>query len=342
METVNARINQIKEYIMRGETQKACDLAKLTLTSFETDEFNEVKKDFYLLQARYNSLQTEKRRGTLSIDQFLIEKSKIDNELLGATEDFRIKTERNPNQGLSTSIKESDVKDKEPEVKIIRDPKVATAPKRTEIIVQNLKVLVNSQNYGLVREKSNFSTFSIPNRGVDNPIWDHIKFKDNEKKEYTKLLSSQRGFLEKHSFNKSCKLIVHLEDGLRYKTVKHSFYRMKTLLEFLKTNRDRVDIVNVPRTWSEENKKEFENLLIVGDYDNLENCFYAYSISASQSEGIKDTYISPEPKEVANKIKDFDTEFRNILKYLDLDIYEARNEVIDWLEKKIKEIGLQS
>ena len=264
----------------------------------------------------------------------------INTQFYGALEEFKTLTKKRPNQSLGVSIQESKEKNtKRSGTRIIVDSKAATAPKRTEIIVQNLKILADSQNFGLVREKGNLSTFSLPNREVTNPSWDHIKYRNDKEKNFVSLLRSQRYWIEKHTLHKSCKLIVHLEYGLQFKSIKHGLYRLKTLFEFLKTNRDKVDIVNIPPAWSEKNNEEFENLLIVGDKDNLENSFFAHSRSASSSEGIKDTYISPEPQEVAKKIEEFDTEFRRILDDRGLDIFEARNEVIYWLERKIKDMS---
>lgn len=336
METIKSRINQAIDYIKRGETKKAIDLAQLTLNSSASSELEELRDNIILFQARYSAFKKEKNEGTISHDQYTIEKNKLNRLALETIRDLENKAKNIPQLKLGLSITETKEEGKEPEVKIQKSPKAETAPRRTELIVQNLKVLIDSQYLGLVREKSNLSTFSIPNRDLDNPIWNHIKFRDDKEKTYTQMLSAQRYWLEKHALDQSCKLIVHLEDGLVHKSTEHGLYRLKTLLEFLITHRDRIDIVNVPRSWSENNEEGFENLLIVGHSKRLVYSFFAHSQSATSSEGITNTYISPESAEVAEQIQRFDAEFNSILEHLNLDIYQAKNQVIKWLEKKIR------
>lgn len=130
--------------------------------------------------------------------------------------------------------------------------------------------------------------------------------------------------------NESCKLIVNLSANLEFNPGKHTLYRLKTLLEFIKTNRDRVDIVD-----ASPYENGYKNLLILSDEeDGLDLSFFAESIEANVR-GIENTVFSHDDDKIEEKIEQFEEEFERILKNEGLDIYEARNQVIEKLELKI-------
>lgn len=208
---------------------------------------------------------------------------------------------------------------------------------RTELIVEKLKSLALEGNFGLIRESGNLSTFSLPNRPIINPAWTKIKYEHDDNRKLANLLRKQRYWLEKHALNESCKIMIHLEYGIGFKNKVHALYRMKTLLEFIKTYRDKVDIVSVPPSYSIETNEEFENILISNNEQNLGLGFFAYSKRADSSKNLITTEISSDSNALKQKILEFDEKFDKVLEYQELDIYTAREHVIELLEIKIKE-----
>ncbi|NJO89277.1 MAG: hypothetical protein HC831_10200 [Chloroflexia bacterium] len=109
-----------------------------------------------------------------------------------------------------------------------------------------------------------------------------------------------------------CKLIVHpyfkLDRGKQA-----SISRIKTLIEFIDSNKDIVDIVI-----DEDNSARKWNLLIVG------NRFYCESHQADSSSGYINTNFEWDDEKVRQEINKFDERFNQLLESDGLDTYDAR------------------
>ena len=297
----------------------AVDMVMSLFDFLPVEEYVDIKNTIIAIKARISDLHSKIQNSLINYDQQIIVKNTLNLNFLNVLDELSaIAKDSIHVHFLGKSISESDKK----------NPK-----ERTKIISQNLELLVKGGNYGVVREKSNMSTFSMPNRPIKELVWKELKWKTDLDRSLAKLLSSQRYWTERYIDNKYCKLIVHLNYGIKGRSLGFNLYRLKSLLNFIKSNKDRVDIVDA----TNYNTGEYENLLIAGDEENLDNSFFAESKEATTS-GVKSTFISLELEQIEERINRFDTEFKNVFNHFKIDVYESRNRIIKWLDYKIWEL----
>lgn len=311
---ITSYIEKALALIAEADIEEALKVISLSFDFLPSEDHEKIKKDYLLLKSRYSNLRKEIRRNLINLESRSRERDSICNHLIEILEDLKKAVTESPVQELTRLIEQTNEKNRE---------------LRTDIITRILKLSAESGQFGIIREKGNFCSFSLPNRPVTHPVWNKLNWKNDENRSFAKKLRLQRYWLEKHIFYQSCKLIVNLDADLKFEAGEHTLYRMKALLEFIKTNRDRVDIVD-----TSHQKKEYENLLILHDEDEegLDFSFFAESTLPKDS-GIEDTLISLEEDKILEKSDQFDKEFEEMLD--GMDVYEARNRVIKKLEEKI-------
>ena len=164
---------------------------------------------------------------------------------------------------------------------------------RTFQLGEKSKLIFKNRGPQVVRQKANFSSFSIPNRPEGDRIWEYwIK-----ERSYHKDLRYERYWLDKHLKGAYGKLILQPSAKTTHSSQypKYHLLRMLILKEFIECNKDQLDIVLIPDDIKIEN-----NLTILG------MAFYAEA-KGRDSGGWEDTKFSFE--EVETKVKEFDREF---------------------------------
>lgn len=209
-----------------------------------------------------------------------------------------------------------------------------TAEGRANHIITELS---NSANIGdwMVREKGNFSSFSLPNRHINSFAWKELSWLSDEEKDLglKELLRKQRGWLDRYVSNGHCRLIINLEVGLSYRTSKHNLFRLLALLDFIKTNRDRVEVVSAPPPLP-----SYQNLLIVENLGNEEIILCLKSNTPTEAGLMNSRKQDVDTDKNRAVIKKFDEEFEEILEKLNMDVYEAQQATIDFLEKTLRKL----
>lgn len=290
------KIKTINELIEKGEFREALILSR-NLAEERKDKNS--LKELTLLLARHEELLKEVRNNVISNENRWIEKAKLYQSLVEILE----------------KIAETPFYDKRKLLNLIEK----THSKRTEIIANESKELFEIYGGGVIRQRAVYSSFSIPNRGENEFVWRNLASKHKDQ------LKNERLWLERHVLNKYCKLIIKpmAVSRLRSKNPKELLVRLQILDEFLKTNLANVDVVTIPEKVLYGRK----HLTIVG------NWFFAES-NDPRSKGWENTSISS--KEVDLKIKEFDSEFDQLLERKGISVFDAKQEALSEIDSMIK------
>jgi len=179
--------------------------------------------------------------------------------------------------------------------------------------------------YGVVRQKGGLSSFHIPSKVITNNIWSY-RYGDipHQNQFHKRELREERIALEKHARHAGCRLIVNPK--LTYETfgVKARIIRLCSLLEFLMTPENIVEIV------FDENMVENESMTIVGDW------FQAESHSAKQGHGYRQTIFTRHAPSMQYWIDLFDQEFDELLRKSKWNRENSKELAIKEIKKIIK------
>jgi TIR domain len=138
---------------------------------------------------------------------------------------------------------------------------VAEAPEqRTEWLVQWANWLLDNGRHGRLRQRALFSSLSIPDKNVNDSIWDRYDGKPPRSPELRQLLREERIALERHARMQGCTLM--LAPDIDFTPVGADVHRaqLETLIECVESlQRDRIEIVFSPRV-------DEGNVTIVGDW----------------------------------------------------------------------------
>jgi hypothetical protein len=292
------QIDDIIEFVSQSKIPNAIEL----LRDYSSKHKGAFQQEYVNISSRYYRIDSEYIKDIIRREDYLVEMNRINNAIMN----------------VYNLIKESIRK---------QSPKSANAETgiyRTELIGKYCEMVYHSNKPEIVRQLGAFSSFSIPNRDISDPIWKQRKGKISRSKKYHSLQQAERIWLEKIVKTSYCKLIVfpNLElDRGKLATIS----RIKTLIEFIESNKDIVDIITVDTKKSDERS----NLLIVG------NRFYCESHRADSSSGYKDTIFEWDEIKVGKEIIKFDLKFNKLLKSKKLDIFDAREQALIDLKKAI-------
>jgi len=188
------------------------------------------------------------------------------------------------------------------------------------------------KDYGAakVRQRMAFSSFSIPNKGVKNNIWDRREGLDRRGPEIRELLLKERKVMEKLARGGGCDLILDpyvrssstlsIDDAYsktELETIKlSSVTRLETLINFLEDMPD-----DKVRVVFQEGKIE-GGMHIIGDW------FATEAVVPKYKGGYKQTIFTHHAPTVLSKIEAFDYEFEEILMDMKLEGISSRETAI--------------
>lgn len=203
---------------------------------------------------------------------------------------------------------------------------------RTELIAQYANRVVELGSYGYLRHRGALSSFCLPDKDVNDPVWERREGTKPRSHYYHMLQREERRALELHARACGCSLIIdpsiHFDitklGPLAVKT------RLETLLEFLQSIPDEekspdsplVRVVISPRARG-------ANMLIVGDW------FVAESMVPRPGEGYRQTVFSWHAPTVLRQARKFDQEFEELYRASGLEKNASRKHAISEIQKII-------
>lgn len=197
------------------------------------------------------------------------------------------------------------------------------AEARTEMLVRYAKWVIALGSYGYLRHQGFLTSFSIPDRPIDDPVWDAWKKIPSQNDYISQLQRQERQLLERHAKVAGCSLLFDpLENPYVtdwWPLLKRT--RLLTLLQFIEDMpEDKLRIVI-------SSKARGGNIIILGDY------FVAESV-APRHIGYRQTIFNSHPPTVLQKVRYFDQEFEELYAIEGV----SKGKTIEKLHQVIKEI----
>lgn len=298
------QIEDIRNYIVQNETLKAINSLKLII--FEL--FENFKKTISILESDLKRLKGDSINGLISSESYNLEIRKIHNRILDLIE--ALISEINENKMLNM------------ESSLVLDP-----ISRQENIGRYSKLLYDEGQYGVIRQQAVLSTFSVPNRESSDQIWIDRDKKNPRTIKHFKSSLLERKWIENHVKQSYGRLIIQPSIAIKISEERGkaaAILRLQCMLDFFENNTDKLDIVL-------SNKPIDRNIIIVGDW------FFSTSDTPT-IRGHEETYFEWDKERVEQTVKDFDIKFNSILKEKNLNVYEAKYEAIDEIEKILDKI----
>ena len=193
---------------------------------------------------------------------------------------------------------------------------------RTEMMSRCANRVRDFGAYVHLRQRGALSSFSIPNRVLNDPVWN---LRGDSSQFYRKHLRNERMALEQHARESGCSLILDPDAALSHMSKdnpKRMSARLSTLLEFLESMPDEKVQVAITRRAQEG------NVTILGDW------FVAESQSPRPGEGYRQTVFSWHAPTVLKELRRFDQEFDEYNRQSGLEPNASRKAAIT----KMKEV----
>lgn len=295
----------VSKSIANGQLEKALDML---MEAANDNGLDELRKDVTLLLGRYSNLQRENLQGVLVRENFVIELSRLNSSAW----DVHAKIENHLSK-----------KD------FLIEKYAEMGEKRTKLIGLYAKYVYQNFDRSIIRQLGGLSSFSIPNRDTEEIIWRDRQGKLSRSKRYHELQLQERRWLENIVKNSYAKLIIGPNVELDQRGDKAKASRIKTLIEFIETYKDSVDIIVSDSVID-------LNLLIVGEQ------FISESNEGNSFDGYKGTEFSWDAIRVAEKIRTFDKRFDELLVKDGLDVYSAKEKALASLKKVLEQLNSSS
>lgn len=297
-------IRKIKTYISNSNIEEAIiEIEKNIVNAFKLFE-----EEFLSISASYNELKKNYRMGLIDYSIYQRERLKITSwivELINKIHRININKD--------AELRKEKLTEKTPF-------------SRTERIALSAKEIFNAGEFGIIRQRSVLSSFTIPNREPNNFVWEE-RDGDTRAIDFKSLQYEERYWLEKHVMNRYCKLIIKpsiLNKIERDKGTLAVYTRLRIFLEFFLANKSKIDIVI-------NEKSSKRNILILG------NWFFLQSEKPT-IHGYEDTLFNWNKDDVEEQIKKFDDEFESILRDNTTNTYQAKDMVLTILNELLSKI----
>jgi hypothetical protein len=191
------------------------------------------------------------------------------------------------------------------------------------------KVLAESGKYGggLVRQRAYYTSFSLPDEGVQQPVWDHREHGQRRSPDYLEAQRRERQVMEKLAKTFGCRLIIDprrevfpgLDVGWRA--------RLEVLRNFIADPRVR-NLEVMPAKL-----REPHNVVLVGDR------FLAEADSRMAGQGYLRTQFTWHAPTVFGRIRRFDEEFADLCRAGGIRPKESRRHTIGVIDELLAGAG---
>jgi len=172
--------------------------------------------------------------------------------------------------------------------------------KRAEMMAQFANAVAGPAKYGMLRQRGALSSFCLPDKDTDDPIWDLREGYQLRSHYYRNLLREERRALELHAREYGCYLIIDPAIDFSSRGPFVTQARLSTLLDFLQSMPD--DKAHIVMT---ERARE-GSLTLVGDW------FLADSM-VPRPEGYRQTIFNWHAPTVLQGLNKFEREFKELL-----------------------------
>jgi hypothetical protein len=183
---------------------------------------------------------------------------------------------------------------------------------RTALLTEWTQRLIDDGEFGRIRQRAAFSSFSIPSRGPANEVWEVREGNSPRSHEVRALLRKERDLMERHAREAGCDLIVdpyvHVVErqtgSARLEAVhapRSTRVRLEILRDFLQSMPD--DKIRVV----------FQRGKIDGSFSSVGDWFFAEAVVPRYLGGYRKTIFTEHGPTVLSRIEEFDRELRELL-----------------------------
>jgi hypothetical protein len=178
-----------------------------------------------------------------------------------------------------------------------------------------------------IRQRGIFSSFSLPNAEIDDPVWNTIDLPQKRSNYFRQLLKKEREVLEHHAKYGGCSLI--LRPFLDYRSVGAQVHRqqLELLATFLKSMPN--ELVTIAIT----DIGDHGNLTIVGDW------FAARALPPRPGSEYRETLFCHHSPTVLRWLKQFDDEVESILCASEVKPNKSRAYALLKIQDRLKQLA---
>lgn len=201
------------------------------------------------------------------------------------------------------------------------------AEDRAELMAKYCNDVADLGYKDIIRQKGGLSSFHIPNKTLNHPIWKERYGPYMRGQTHCRLQREERLAFDNHAKSAGCKIIINPYLEFEQYGVSARIVRLRSLLEFLESMTDEKCQVAFHLEMIHA-----ESLTILGDW------FSAESVSAIVGEGYKQTIFTRHAPSMITKIANFDSEFNEHIETLNWKAETSRPSAIEAIEKIVAEL----
>jgi hypothetical protein len=178
---------------------------------------------------------------------------------------------------------------------------------------------------GPVRQIASLTTFHLPNRGSEDPVWNNYFAGARDDLLLFEALQAERIALEKHAGERGCQLILDPAELLPNVYKRHGIgsvrERVRGLLSFLRGKSVSNVVVAINSAPSRDT-----SLTLVGDW------FSSEAVSSGAKRVLKEAVFTRNAPVVWQQVRDFDNRLTDLLAARRWDARRSRREAISYLQ----------
>lgn len=201
---------------------------------------------------------------------------------------------------------------------------------RSEALARNAKRVLALGHCGRVKQRAALSSFSIPDKDPDDPVWE-VRDGGRQRGDYSHyLLWQERRALDQHARAAGCDLLIDPSVETSGRTAEARVLRLQTLWEFLDSMPDeKVRVVCSERARD-------ANITFVGDW------FLAESRLHQPGKGWHQTVFNWHSPTVLQQVRQFDALFDSLLQEWCPQPASSREKAMSEIRRTIEELGAPS
>jgi hypothetical protein len=198
---------------------------------------------------------------------------------------------------------------------------------REELMTQYANRVIELGRYGRLRQRGGFTSFSIPDKDIGNPVWTNRDGPNKRSDYYHHLLLKERQVLERHARAQGCDLILDPSLAPAGMTGEVRKVRLLLLSEFLRSMKDdQVRIVCSPAG------RDPATFIAVGDW------FTAESQAPRTGQGWRQTVFTWHAPTVFRGVRQFDQLFEQLVAESGVAPEDLRKTALAEIDKVIKQL----
>lgn len=202
------------------------------------------------------------------------------------------------------------------------------AEDRSRMMADYAMSILDSNQYGRVRQKGGLSSFHIPENVISHPEWTGRYLPGTRSAFHRRSLRRERIALGQHARKAGCSLVVNPDIPYDTLCTKARILRLQSLMRFLADTDNYPDVEIAFDT----DMTEPESLTIVG------NWFSAESIAAPRGQSYLQTIFTRHAPSMSTRTDLFDQQCHELRTKEGWTIKDCRTKAIEWIKGMIPEI----